>query len=555
MPNKDDKDNKPILYQDSFTSLADILEAKDVPLELTTFDAFVQEVGCKSWPEYDFTPWHIRKICQFVDEVMATDNKYGVCGLPRGHLKSTILGYLFSIYRFLTGFGDSLYVSYKEDLATYHMSNIKAAINRNPILNKFCKDMIPQSNASIQYRIGNKIIRMYGSGIFAVKRGMHTNGVVIVDDILGTVDNPLILTELQHAENNFNAEILPIPSRGCPLMVFGTAIDYSDLLFKLRKNPQFKCLWLSAIDPDPDHKVLWDRYNMEVLDRMKASQGWKAFSTEYLLIPVLATNAYFSSEGLNKVVNNQLINFNVGQSNEGYWWKDHIIVAGYDIGQKSNPSHISVFAIKDDFTDRKQQKLVQIHQKFLDGWEYTKQIQYIESVVDFFRINKLYYDNTRSEFSERTLPMNCIGVILGGRTGVTAKGKVELATNFSRLVEQDRIEILNESRFLAQILCVTNDLQAPDTPEGHGDSFISCMLAIGAFCDFYDVKRGNKFSYLGDLQMILDPTNSTVSATPKSNDALIQARPITQQCPICNSRYMELTPEGKKKCVKCGTTF
>lgn len=553
MPNKPKEINNEVSYIDSFGSLADIIEAKDIPIPMSTFDKFVQDVGRYSYPDYDFSPWHIRKICQWVDELMESENRVGVCALPRGHLKSTILGYLFSIYRFLTGFGDSLYISYKEDLATYHMSNIKTAINQNPILNKFCKDMIPQSNASIQYKIGSKIVRMYGSGIFAVKRGLHTNGVVIVDDVLGTVENPLVLTELEHAEHIFNQEIQPIPNRGCPMIVFGTVIDYSDLLFKLRENKQFMSLWLPAIDPDPDHEVLWDRYDKKILEKMKEKQGWKAFSTEYLLIPVIATNAYFSRDVLNKVINKELINFNVGQSNEGYWWKDSIIVAGFDIGQKGNPSHMSIFAIK-YYDSLRKQKLIQIHQKFLDNWEYTRQIQYVESTFDFFRINRLYYDNTRGEFTDRTVRGSPI--ILGSRSGEMTKGKVELATNFSKLVEQDRVELLNDDRFISQILCVTNDLQAPNTVLGHGDAFISVMLAIGAFCDFYDTERNRKFSYLGDLQTMLDPNRpDTLLSLSPQNDPKKQHMIIGFQCPICNSKLFEVSEDGKKKCVRCSTKF
>ena len=320
-------------YQNSFGELADLLESKNVPIEITTFDKFVQEIGCKSYPDYSFNSWHIRKVCQWIDAVLASQNKLGIAALPRGHLKSTLLGYLFSIYRFLTskGNGKSLYVSYKDELATYHMGNIKSAINNNPILNKFCKDLITQSATAIRYQIGNKIIEMNSSGIFSAKRGLHCDDVVIVDDILGTVDNPMMLNELEKAEGQFNKEIVPVPNIGCPMIVFGTAIDYSDLLFKLRDNPQYMALWLPAIDPDSEHEVLWDRYSKEVLERRKEQQGWKAFSTEYLLIPVTATNAFFSREDLKKVINKELINYKVKQTSEieTYWWQKNVVIAGY----------------------------------------------------------------------------------------------------------------------------------------------------------------------------------------------------------------------------------
>jgi hypothetical protein len=551
-------ENDLVPFNSGYKELANLINSNDVPITITTFDNFVQEVGCKSYPDYKFDAWHIRKVCQWCDDVMASDRRLGTAGLPRGHLKSTLLGYLFSIYRFLTGFGDSLYVSYKEDLANYHMSNIKTAINSNPILNKFCKDMIPNSHSAIQYRVGSKVVRMFGSGIFAVKRGLHCNGVVIVDDILGTVDNPMVLTELQHAETNFNAEIVPIPNKGCPMLVFGTAIDYSDLLFKLKENAQYMSIWLPALNPDSEHDVLWDRYDKEELSKRKEQQGWKAFSTEYLLIPVLATNAFFSRVDMEKVINKDLVNHKLAiNPGETEWWRGHTIIGGYDVGKKGNPSHISIFAVKED-QDTNKQRLIMLQQRFFDNWEYTRQIDYIHQATEYFGIDRGYFDNTRSEFEERNLPRCWKPVILGARTGATAKGKMELATNFAKLVETNRIELIDDDRFIAQILCVTNDLQAPNNSYGHGDSFISIMLAVGVFSDYYDEGRKHGISYLGDLQVLMrtkedkekSPTNMEKNTFMPFNKEHMQ-----NMCKICNSRVFEVDFEGKRKCVRCGTSL
>jgi hypothetical protein len=551
--------NDTIDFNQGYKALSDLLVSKDVPIEITSFDRFVQEIGCKSYPDYKFDSWHIRKICQWCDEVMASDRRLGLAALPRGHLKSTLLGYLFSIYRFLTGFGDSLYVSYKEELSLYHMSNIKSAINNNPILNKFCKDLTPTSNSQIHYRVGSKVIRMFGSGIFAVKRGLHCNGVVIVDDILGTVDNPMVLTELNHAENNFNSEIVPIPNRGCPMLIYGTVMDYSDLLFKLKENPQYQNpppLWLPALNPTPDHEVLWDRYDKVELEKRKQQQGWKAFSTEYLLIPVLALNAFFSREDMDKIINKKLVDYKIGRSNGDEWWRNYPIIAGYDIGKKRNPSHMAVFAVVDNpSSSTMPQKMVMIHQKFFDNWEYTKQIEYIYDAVDFFQIQRMYYDNTRSEFDERNLPRGCTAIVLGSRTGNTAKGKMQLAINFSKLVEQNKIELIDDDRYIAQLLSVTNDLQAPTSGTEHGDAFISTMLAIGVFSDFYETNRKNGFSYLGDLQVMMQGTDGMRETSAKNNDSIMPFNKELMKyvCKICNSKLYEIDFEGNKRCVRCRT--
>ena len=53
-----------------------------------------------------------------------------------------------------------------------------------------------------------------------------------------------------------------------------------------------------------------------------------------------------------------------------------------------------------------------------------------------------------------------------------------MATNFEKMVENNEVELLNDRRMLDQILVVDNDLQALETPEGHGDSFWSIALAL-----------------------------------------------------------------------------
>jgi hypothetical protein len=70
---------------------------------------------------------------------------------------------------------------------------------------------------------------------------------------------------------------------------------------------------------------------------------------------------------------------------------------------------------------------------------------------------------------------------LGGeceRVHFTHKGKFKMAGAFDRAITNKEIELLNIPRTLNQILIVNNELQAPDTPEGHGDSFWSIGLSF-----------------------------------------------------------------------------
>jgi hypothetical protein len=240
-----------------------------------------------------------------------------------------------------------------------------------------------------------------------------------------------------------------------------------------------------------------------------------------------------------------------------YWWKNATTLGGFDVGKRGNPSHCSIFGIKNepgkvDDAGNYVSSLIMVHQKFLDNWDYTRQVEYLTEAVEYFGIEKLYYDNTRGELEERSLPRQCIPVILSNRTGPRAKGKVELATNFAKLVEQQRIKIIDEDRFISQITCVTGDLQAPNTPRGHGDSFISIMLAVSVYYDYYASDRHMGTTTIGNVQdMVGFSEKETLTNT------MVTKRDISnERCKICGSRDFEVTQNGiKKLCKKCYTIW
>ena len=452
---------------------------------------------------------------------------------------STLLGYSFSIYRMLTSNGDGLYLSFKEELANFHLSNIKNVIGNNPTLSLVMKDLRPQSSSGIEYRIGNRKVRMFSSGIFAMKRGLHTDGVLVVDDILGTVDNPLSLVELEKAQLMFDQEVANIPNKECPLVVFGTTIDYTDLLFKLRKNPRFKCLWLPAINPMMnstkedvlkygEHEVLWeDRFPKEELDLKKEIIGWKAFSTEFLLTPIMALEAFFNKPEIDEVTDKSLKNLSLYREFDKEW---HHVVAGLDIGKRRNPSHLSVFV------DDNLGNLRMIHQSFWDNMDYVDQIDRIKAAVENFHIDKLYLDATRGEMEERGLPREVELIKFSGRG---ERNKNSYATDFAKYVEKKRIKLIDDDRFIGQIVCVTNTLDSPSSPLGHGDSFVSIMLAIGAYRDNYAPDRHRGSLYLGDFQEIFDDKKNPLKAV---KDDI---------CKICNKKTIKQLDNGNMYCETC----
>lgn len=284
-------------------------------VQFSNFDEFVQNVFSKSWPEFSFNTWHIRLMSEVFQRVIDSEtNKYMLAVIPRYHLKSSVLGYASSIYRMLTSSGEGLYVSYKEELAGIHLFHVKEAIRKNEALSKIMKDLAPQSDSIINYQTGKRRNKIYSAGILGVKRGLHTQTICVCDDLMGDLQNPMTFTEIEKTIRIFDAELMNIPNKNCPLVVFGTVIANDDLLFDLRKKEKFNknMVWMPAEYPDGEHDVLWeDMYPKAWLEQRKIDTSWKAYSTEFLLVPVMATEAFFQEKQLSSVVDKDLVDFKV----------------------------------------------------------------------------------------------------------------------------------------------------------------------------------------------------------------------------------------------------
>jgi hypothetical protein len=518
-------------------------------LSLSSFDAFIQNIFAQSYPQYSFDAWHIRKACQLVDKSKEEEKEFAFV-FPRYHLKSTLM-HGYTIYRMLTaeysGFG--LYLSYKDSLALMHTLMIKDAIKNNPLLNKIMIDM-SKSESGLNYMVGGKKMKVYTGGMFGMKRGLHTDLFCILDDILADPANPLAFTELEKIERFFNAEIMNIPNKGCPMGVVGTVQDESDLLFKLRDNDKFNYLFLPAEHPDtvnhPDKEVLWeDQWPIERLKDQKEKIGSKAYASEFLLAPVRSTEAFIKPDELEPVINKDLKCYSISKP---YPYKgENIVVAGVDIGKRRHPSHISIFEYRKN--GDAPGKLVMLHQDFWDGMEYNDQVANIKRARETFGIDKIRIDNTRGEMDERNLPKRGVELV-----SMNPKAKYNKAFDFVRRIESETIELLHDDRFERQITCVANDLTAPDTPEGHGDSFESVSMAVNLFEETWGEKSGQT-KEVANLQDTLAGTERPVSSDQKF------AAPSTQKldgriCLFCSIRgFVKVLEDGKHKCGACFTTW
>ena len=191
--------------------------------------------------------------------------------------------------------------------------------------------------------------------------------------------------------------------------------------------------------------------------------GTKAFSKEYMCSPVWSEDAYFRKDEIYHLVDPGLKNLE--GINEGVE-----VVAGLDIGKSRHPSFFTVFMHANGL-------ILQVFQIWMDGWEYTKHVEFINALLNPLKIKRVYYDDTRSElesFAEQ-------GIIRRGQwvpVKFTAPEKFKMAANFSKYVSSGVLRLQNNPRQLRSILSVNNNLEALETAEGHGDAFWAIALAL-----------------------------------------------------------------------------
>jgi len=373
------------------------------------------------------------------------------------------------IYRLKLGllrYDEWLYMGYKEDLASYQLKKAKMFIKELPEHFGDFTDMT-KAEGILKYGYQNSLFICEPSGVLTFKRGRHPRGI-ICDDILKDPEVRLDISQLQKINRAFKEEIMPMPKD--ELHVFGTPQDREDLFAELEKMPSFKCLSCPAVINHEEKKVLWpEKFPYAKLMEIKRDITPKAFNKEYQCKPVRGEEAFFKEPELDKVIKSRLINYSVTHSLK----LNEFCFGGHDIGKKAHPSHFAVFGVS------KSLKLIQIHSKWMDGWNYTDQIGYLEQAIDSFGIQSIYYDDTRAEFEgfleQGDLPAEMSGVVF------TSKSKYAMAANFEKMVTQEKILLLPEKRQKSQILNVDNDLKAVQSAEGHGDSFFSICMAILAY--------------------------------------------------------------------------
>tara|TARA_R110000765_G_scaffold238530_1_gene341230 strand:+ start:47 stop:1690 length:1644 start_codon:yes stop_codon:yes gene_type:complete len=516
-----------------------------------SFWEFVRDVWSLSFerPEL-FKAWHVQFLCEELEATVNEGSNYTAV-LPRAHFKSTILGHAFAVWLLLKAKTDTrvLYLSYSDTMAKYHMSEINKEVARNPKISKWIRNEVPKADYTFRYRHANgSSLEIEHGGLFSFKRGMHVNGALIADDILKDPENPLNLSQINKIEEHFMTESMFIPNKGVPVVVMGTPMLPGDILAKLETDSRFKYRKLPAFDPVPGRRVLMpELYSEEwLLEQQKAKP--KSFASEFLLKPFLSQESYFSEDDIAKVLDYTLRSYPANHKHE--FPEADRIYAGFDVGKKRHPSHLVIFKKSGD-------NIEQIHQTWLDGWDYTAQIEFLNEVAQNFNLTKGYIDNTRGELEDRGLdakwwPMH-----------FTVKSKMTMAQIFETYVHEGNTKLLADERQTSQILSVNNELKAPETPMGHGDAFFSIAMALQA-C--YESSR-YQVQTVGNVQEILQDLETAVNDAEKNPAQAVQAkllgynktnpdtdpapRPLNPECEDANCGPNVWIPE-RGLCLYCG---
>lgn len=392
------------------------------------------------------------------------------------------------------------YFSYKEKSAGYHIGeakdSIKALIERNPWFSGI-QDEKPQAETKGKWSWdGDHHSTLTPHGMLSHTRGINAD-IIYVDDPFQDDDSkagtgPLRPTKVLKINYIFKSNVIEIPTEETDeLHIATTPQTEDDFTFDHQLMDEFDHWVQPAIKNKQSQEVLWPEW-MDYDDLMakKEQIGPKLFNQEFMCSPKSSEISFFKQETVETMVEPGLLDHGAdGLTGEWEWpWSNYQprVVAGHDIGKKQHPAHFAVFAcLPRDIPDgsgklksRKAGHLIQLHQKWMDNWDYNRQNRYHQQAISYFGIDEVRVDNTRGEFESLDemgqLPSETkLFTLTGGSKG-------EMAGYLDVFSSSGRVKLLEDARQTRQLTVVTQDLEAVETSEGHGEPFTSIGLAVMA---------------------------------------------------------------------------
>lgn len=550
-------------YLEALEQLADGIVAKP-SIKLDSFEEFLIDVWSLGYeyPDY-FKLFHVRYIANRLQQALEDGYNY-LAVLPRGHFKSTVLGHAASVWlhlRRLRVVADSelVYVSFNDKMSRYHTAETKKYIRNNPVLNAELKDLTANAESSIRYAYKGRTIRVVNGSVFSFKRGVHTNTALVCDDILTDPENPTNTSQVFKIGDRFMKETILIPNPGVPIIVLGTPMLPSDLLTQLRKDERFRSDVLPALDPtflingeQITRRVLAPELVSEKTLLLERQAHPASFASERMLQPVYTSDSFIDAETLAACEDDALRILNPNQDHPEDDMPSDYTVGGFDVGKHRHPSHVIILTSKHD-PKTNTSVLTQVYGEFFDGWPYVKQVERLNHLAKMFHLDKGYVDNTRGELEERGLAPEWRYLTF------TEKNKRTSAQIMETYLTMGRMRLVVNERQREQILSTNTDLKAPETPLGHGESFISLMLATLAY---HEQMAYGSTQVLGNLQELAEvstrPPEPAVPRLTYNKEHETQR----QACPKCGETVGWIAARGlclvcqyrQTACPQCGKT-
>ena len=394
------------------------------------------------------------------------ENDWTMDVTARDHFKSTRL-YAEIMYDIFTAERDieGHYFSYQAGMSSYHLAKVKRMIEINPFF-IFCTNLNTQSASTVDFHNGKARVWFVPEGLLSFKRGIHAERIYI-DDPLKDPENKLAPTVIHKINNVIKLEIYAMVKKDGKCRVVGTPQTYSDFFFDEGLRERFDVVILDAMKDEANRIALFPEWkSFDELEAIRKTIGEKSFNQEYRAKPSYSEDSYISRKELMTCINPSLIN-------QASYSGSHDVVAGYDIGKHTHPAHFAVF---ETWEDKDGTHYKQLLSKWLDGWDYKRQLEYLTHAIELYKIDVLRYDDTRGEFEgfkeQGLIPREMKPVHF------SMKSKNAMAVSMQTAVLSGNLELINDTRQTDQILAVTSDLQAFESVEGHGDSFWSNALAL-----------------------------------------------------------------------------
>ena len=425
---------------------------------------FIKHIFSKSFDKGTFIHGN------YIDEVAKrmSDNAWTMDISARDHFKSTRL-YAEIMYDIFTTDKDieCHYFSYQQGMSAYHLSKLKKMIEANPFFKGFI-DLSPMALSAINYFNGQATYHAMPEGLLSFKRGIHAERIYI-DDPLKDPENKLAPTVIYKINTIIKTEMFAMVKKGGICRVVGTPQTNNDFFFDEQLQRKFSVAIRPAIVDEAKKIVIFPEWkSYEELCEIRDTIGDKAFNQEYMTKPSYSESSYIERKDLQAVVDASLAQATKYEGNND-------VVAGFDIGKKAHPAHLAIY---ERWTDKEDGKYHyrQLMSKWFDGVEYKEQLDYLLWAIENYRIDVLRYDNTRGEFEgfeEQGLLHRCMKPVQ-----FNVKTNNAMAVSLNTVIREQRCTMIDDVRQIDQLLQVNNDLQAIESPQGHGDSFWSNALAM-----------------------------------------------------------------------------